>query len=44
MEISVQDYEQLHEGSRDRSVVQPSEEFALLEIDDQGYRRYDFVI
>lgn len=44
MKISVQDYEQLHEGSRDRSVVQPSEEFALLEIDDQGYRRYDFVI
>ena len=40
--ISLQDYERLHEGKMEKSVVMPSQEFALTGIDHQGYRHYEF--
>jgi len=43
VEIGMEDYELLHEGERKTSVLSPSEEFALVEIDQDGYRHYDFV-
>ncbi|HII06339.1 MAG TPA: nucleoid-structuring protein H-NS [Methanotrichaceae archaeon] len=43
VEISLEDYQHLHEGERRESVISPSGEFALMEIDRDGYRRYDFV-
>ncbi|NYT02751.1 MAG: hydroxymethylglutaryl-CoA synthase family protein [Methanosarcinales archaeon] len=42
-EISLAEYEQLHEGRRKESIIPPREEFALLRVDEQGYRHYDFV-
>ncbi len=42
-EISLADYEMLHEGKREKSVVEPRGEFALAGIDSQGYRHYEFV-
>ena len=41
--ISLQDYEMLHEGKREKSVVEPEKEFVLAGIDSQGYRHYEFV-
>ncbi len=43
VEISLEDYRLLHEGERPDSVIRPSGEFGLIEIDQDGYRRYDFV-
>lgn len=43
VEISLEDYQLLHEGKRRESVIPPSGEFALIEIDRDGYQRYDFV-
>ena len=43
VEIGLEDYQLLHEGERDESVIPPSGEFALIEIDGDGYRRYDLV-
>jgi hydroxymethylglutaryl-CoA synthase len=42
-QISLQDYELLHEAKMEKSVVMPSKEFALVEIDHQGYRHYEYV-
>ncbi len=43
VEISLEDYRLLHQGERRDSVIPPSGEFALTEIDGDGYRHYDFV-
>ncbi len=43
MQISLQDYEKLHEGKMEKSVIMPSREFALARIDHQGYRHYEYV-
>jgi hydroxymethylglutaryl-CoA synthase len=42
-EISLADYEMLHEGKREKSVVEQAREFVLAGIDSQGYRHYKFV-
>lgn len=42
-EISLADYEMLHEGKKGESVVEPEQEFVLAGIDSQGYRHYKFV-
>jgi len=42
-QISLQDYELLHEGKKEKSVLPPRGEFALVGIDHQGYRHYEFV-
>lgn len=42
-EISLDEYEMLHEGRRRESILSPHGEFALMEIDSQGYRHYDFI-
>ncbi len=42
-EISLEEYEMLHEGRRRESILSPCSEFALREIDLQGYRHYDFI-
>jgi hydroxymethylglutaryl-CoA synthase len=42
-QISLQDYELLHEGKKEESVVMPCKEFALARIDHQGYRHYEYV-
>ncbi|MEI8003188.1 MAG: hydroxymethylglutaryl-CoA synthase [Methanothrix sp.] len=42
-QISLSDYELLHEGKLEKSVVMPSGEFALARIDHQGYRHYEYV-
>jgi hydroxymethylglutaryl-CoA synthase len=42
-QISLKDYELLHEGMMEKSVVVPSGEFALVKIDHQGYRHYEYV-
>jgi len=41
--ITLADYEMLHEGKREKSVVPPEQEFVLAGIDSQGYRHYEFV-
>ena len=41
--ISLADYEMLHEGRKEKSVVEPEQEFVLVGIDSQGYRHYRFV-
>ncbi len=41
--ISLVDYEMLHEGRKEKSVVEPEQEFVLAGIDSQGYRHYKFV-
>jgi hydroxymethylglutaryl-CoA synthase len=43
VEIDLADYQLLHEGERGESVIPPSGEFALIEIEGDGYRRYDLV-
>ncbi|MDD4651754.1 MAG: hydroxymethylglutaryl-CoA synthase [Methanothrix sp.] len=42
-QISLQDYELLHEGKKKESVLAPNGEFALVGIDEQGYRHYEYV-
>ncbi|MCK9564676.1 MAG: nucleoid-structuring protein H-NS [Methanothrix sp.] len=42
-QISLQDYEQLHEGKKEKSVLPPRGEFALAGIDHQGYRHYEYI-
>lgn len=42
-EISLQEYEDLHEGGRKESLIFPEREFARLYIDSQGYRHYGYV-
>jgi len=42
-EITLADYEMLHEGKREKSVLEPRQEFTLAGIDSQGYRHYKFV-
>ncbi len=44
VEIGLADYQLLHEGEKNESVISPSGEFALVEIEGDGYRRYDFVV
>ena len=41
--ITLADYEMLHEGKKEKSVVEPEKEFVLAGIDSQGYRHYKFV-
>jgi len=43
LQISLQDYELLHEGRKKESVLAPKSEFALVGIDPQGYRHYEYV-
>jgi len=42
-QISLQDYEMLHEGKKEKSVIMPCGEFALARVDHQGYRHYEYV-
>ncbi|MCX6678245.1 MAG: nucleoid-structuring protein H-NS [Methanothrix sp.] len=42
-QISLHDYELLHGGLMEKSVVMPCKEFALVGIDHQGYRLYEYV-
>lgn len=42
--VSLEEYEMLHEGKARESILSPHGEFALLEIDEQGYRHYDYVM
>jgi hydroxymethylglutaryl-CoA synthase len=42
-QISLQDYELLHEGKKKESMLPPKGEFALMRIDHQGYRHYEYV-
>jgi hydroxymethylglutaryl-CoA synthase len=42
-EISLKDYEMLHERRRAESINSPSNEFALMGIDEEGYRHYNYV-
>ena len=39
-QISLDEYEGLHEGKMKESILAPSQEFALMKIDEQGYRHY----
>lgn len=41
LRITLKEYEELHEGRRTESIIAPSGEFALTEIDPQGYRHYE---
>jgi hydroxymethylglutaryl-CoA synthase len=43
VEISLQEYESLHQGRQEGSIVAPQEEFALVEVDGRGYRHYDYI-
>jgi 3-hydroxy-3-methylglutaryl CoA synthase len=42
-EISLKDYEMLHERRRTESILDPTDEFAFTGIDEYGYRNYDFM-
>jgi hydroxymethylglutaryl-CoA synthase len=42
-QISLEEYEMLHEVRMERSLQSPSQEFALVGIDGQGYRHYDYI-
>jgi hydroxymethylglutaryl-CoA synthase len=42
-QISIQEYERLHEGKMEKSMINPNQEFALVGIDNQGYRHYEYV-
>jgi hydroxymethylglutaryl-CoA synthase len=42
-EINLKDYEMLHEKRRTESILDPTDEFALVGIDEYGYRNYDFM-
>jgi len=39
-ELSMVEYEALHTGQAKHSVLEPHQEFALKEVDEQGYRHY----
>lgn len=41
--ISVEEYERLHEGRAEKSIIDPCQEFALEGIDGKGYRHYCYV-
>ncbi len=41
--VPLADYERLHEGLKEKSIIAPSQEFALIEIDHQGYRHYGWM-
>ena len=41
--ITLAEYEMLHEGRKEKSVLEPRREFVLAGIDSQGYRHYEFV-
>jgi hydroxymethylglutaryl-CoA synthase len=41
--ISLEDYENLHEGRIEESLNVPSHEFVMKGVDEQGYRHYGFV-
>lgn len=41
--ISLEEYETLHQGRMEKSIIQPSDEFALVNIDEQGYRHYKYM-
>ncbi len=41
--ITLADYEMLHEGKMEKSLIEPRQEFVLAGIDSQGYRHYKFV-
>lgn len=43
MQIRLEEYERLHEGKMEKSILPPSREFALVSIDHQGYRHYDYL-
>lgn len=42
-EITVADYERLHEGDSVESVIPPRNEFALTGFDKYAYRQYDYI-
>jgi hydroxymethylglutaryl-CoA synthase len=42
-EISLADYERLHEGKAAESIRKPGGEFILSGVDGQGYRHYEYV-
>jgi hydroxymethylglutaryl-CoA synthase len=42
-EITLHEYEMLHEGKMKKSILPPSAEFALASIDEQGYRHYEYM-
>ena len=42
-EISLRDYEMLHEKRKLESILDPTNEFAFTGIDEYGYRNYDFM-
>lgn len=42
-QISLQDYELLHEEKKEKSIIMPSGGFVLVEIDHRGYRHYEYV-
>ena len=41
-QISLDEYEWLHQGEMKESILVPYQEFALLMIDEQGYRHYEY--
>jgi len=41
--INLEEYEMLHQGRMADSIIQPSDEFALVNIDVQGYRHYKYM-
>lgn len=41
--ISLKEYELLHRDGMAESVLQPSNEFALVNVDEQGYRHYKYI-
>ncbi len=41
-EISLSDYERLHEGNAETSILKPMGEFILKGVDHQGYRHYEY--
>jgi hydroxymethylglutaryl-CoA synthase len=42
-EISLKYYEMLHERRRSKSILSPAGEYALINIDEEGYRHYEYV-
>ena len=42
-EISLQEYEALHQGEGEVSILAPAEEFALVGVDGRGYRHYEYI-
>lgn len=42
-QISLEDYEMLHEQKAEKSIIKPHEEFVFAGMDSQGYRHYEYV-